>query len=105
VRKILEKTLKDAMKEKTSILGSKQVLNSIKNSKLVILSQSTSKELTDKILEHTKKEKVSTLHFEGTSVALGRLCGLQYRVTTISLTSLSDANITSIIKESETEQL
>ncbi len=105
MRKILEKTLKDAMKEKTSILGSKQVLNSIKNSKLVILSQSASKELTDKILEHAKKEKVSTLHFEGTSVALGRLCGLQYRVTTISLTSLSDANITSIIKESETEQL
>lgn len=105
MRKILEKTLKDAMKEKTSILGSKQVLNSIKNSKLVVLSQSAPKELTDKILERAKKEKVSTLHFEGTSVALGRLCGLQFRVTTISLTSLSDANITSIIKESETEQL
>lgn len=105
MRKILEKTLKDAMKEKTSILGSKQVLNSIKNSKLVVLSQSAPKELTDKILERAKKEKVSTLHFEGTSLALGRLCGLQFRVTTISLTSLSDANITSIIKESETEQL
>lgn len=103
-RKILEKTLKDAMNENTSILGSKQVLNSIKKSKLVILSQSASKTLIDKILEHTKKEKVSTLHFEGSSVALGRLCGLQFRVTTLSLTSLSDANITSIMKESESEQ-
>ncbi len=103
-RKILEKTLKDAMNENTSILGSKQVLNSIKNSKLVILSQSAPKKIADKILEHTKKEKISTLHFEGTSVALGRLCGLQFRVTTLSLTSLSDANITSIMKESETEQ-
>lgn len=103
-RKILEKTLKDAMNENTSILGSKQVLNSIKKSKLVILSQSASRALADKILEYTKKEKVSTLHFEGSSVALGKLCGLQFRVTTLSLTSLSDANITSIMKESETEQ-
>jgi large subunit ribosomal protein L30e len=103
MRKILEKALKDAMKEKKSILGSKQVLNSINNSKLVVLSQSAPKETADKILENAKKDKISTLQFEGSSVALGRLCGLQFRVSTISLTSLSDANIKSIIKESDTE--
>ena len=103
MKKILEKALKDAMKEKKTILGSQQVLSSIKNSKLVVLSQSAPKETADKILENAKKEKISTLQFEGTSVALGRLCGLQFRVSTISLTSISDANIKSIIKESETE--
>ena len=103
MRKILEKALKDAMKEKKSILGSKEVLNSIKDSKLVVLSQSAPKKTADKILENAKKEKISALQFEGSSVALGRLCGLQFRVSTISLTSLSDANIKSIIKESETE--
>ena len=104
MRKILEKALKDSMKEKKSILGSKQVLSSLKNSKLVILSQSAPKKFADKIIEGAKKEKVSTLQFEGTSVALGRLCGLQFRVSTLSLTSLSDANIKSIMKESETEE-
>jgi len=104
MKKILEKALKDAMKEKKSILGSKEVLNSIKDSKLVVLSQSAPKQTADKILENAKKEKISTLQFEGTSVALGRLCGLQFRVSTISLTSISDANIKSIIKESETEK-
>jgi len=103
MKKILEKALKEAMKEKKSILGSKEVLNSIKDSKLVVLSQSAPKITADKILENAKKEKISTLQFEGSSVALGRLCGLQFRVSTISLTSLSDANIKSIIKESETE--
>ncbi len=103
MQKILEKALKEAMKEKKSILGSKEVLNSIKDSKLVVLSQSAPKITADKILENAKKEKISTLQFEGSSVALGRLCGLQFRVSTISLTSLSDANIKSIIKESETE--
>jgi len=103
MQKILEKALKEAMKEKKRILGSKEVLNSIKDSKLVVLSQSAPKITADKILENAKKEKISTLQFEGSSVALGRLCGLQFRVSTISLTSLSDANIKSIIKESETE--
>jgi len=104
MRKILEKALKDSMKEKKSILGSKEVLGSLKNSKLVILSQSAPKKFADKIIDGAKKEKVSTLQFEGSSVALGRLCGLQFRVSTISLTSVSDANIKSIMKESETEE-
>ncbi len=103
MRKILEKALKESKKEKKSILGSKEVLGSLKNSKLVILSQSAPTKFTDKIIEGAKKEKVSMLQFEGSSVALGRLCGLQFRVSTISLTSLSDANIKSIMKESETE--
>ncbi len=103
MRKLLEKALRDAMKDKKRTLGAKQVLNSMKNSKLVVLSQSIPKDRAKKIHEHTKKEKVSTLNFEGSSVALGRLCGLQFRVSTISLTSLSDANIKSILKESENQ--
>lgn len=101
--KILEKALKDAKKEKKSIIGSKQVLNSLKNSKLIVLSQSAPKKMAEKIIEGAKKEKISTVQFEGSSVALGRLCGLQFRVSTISLTSVSDANIKSIMKESKTD--
>ena len=103
MQKILEKALKDARKEKKSILGSKQVLGSLKNSKLIVLSQSAPKKMAEKIIEGAKKEKVSTLQFGGSSVALGRLCGLQFRVSTISLTDVSDANIKSILKESDTE--
>ncbi len=102
--KILEKTLKDSQKEKKSILGSKQVLDSLKNSKFIVLSQSAPTKFADKIIEGAKKEKVSTLQFECSSVSLGRLCGLQFRVSTMSLTSLSDANIKSIMKESTTEE-
>ena len=38
--KILEKSLKDARKENKLTMGSKQVLNSVNNSKLIVLSQS-----------------------------------------------------------------
>lgn len=102
--KVLEKILKDALKEDKIMMGTKQVLNSMKNSKLIVLSQSVQKEMFAKIELDAKKEKIPLVNFQGTSVALGRLCGLQFRISTISFTSLSDANIKSILKDTETEE-
>lgn len=102
--KMLEKILKDALKEDKVTMGTKQVLSSMKNSKLIVLSQSVQKEMFAKIESDAKKEKIPLVNFQGTSVALGRLCGLQFRISTISFTSLSDANIKSILKDTETEE-
>ena len=102
--KILEKILKDALKEDKVMMGTKQVLSSMKNSKMIILSQSIQKEMFEKIESNAKKEKIPLVNFQGTSVALGRLCGLQFRISTISFTSLSDTNIKSILKDNETEE-
>ena len=104
VVKILEKSLKDARKEDRLTMGSKQVLNSLKNSKLIVLSQSVKKEMFEKIESDAKKEKVPLVNFQGTSVALGRLCGLQFRISTISFTSIDDANIKSILKDTEADK-
>ena len=102
--KILEKSLKDARKEDRLTMGSKQVLNSLKNSKLIVLSQSVKKEMFEKIESDAKKEKIPLVNFQGTSVALGRLCGLQFRISTISFTSIDDANIKSILKDTEADK-
>ena len=102
--KILEKSLKDARKEDKLTMGSKQVLNSIKNSKLIVLSQSVKKEMIEQIESSAKKEKIPLVNFQGTSVALGRLCGLQFRTSTISFTSIDDGNIKSILKDTEAEE-
>ena len=102
--KILEKTLKDALKEDKVTMGTKQVLHSLKNSKLIVLSQSVEKEIIEKIQSDAKKEKIPFVNFQGTSVALGRLCGLQFRISTLSFTTLTDTNIQSILKDTETEE-
>ena len=102
--KILEKSLRDARKEDKLIMGTKQVLNSVKNSKLIILSQSIKKEMFEKIESDAKKQKIPLVNFQGTSVALGRLCGLQFRISTISFTSIDDASIKSILKDTEAEE-
>ncbi len=102
--KILEKSLKDARKEDHLTMGAKQVLNSVKSSKLIILSQSVKKDMFEKIESDAKKEKIPLVNFQGTSVALGRLCGLQFRISTISFTSIDDASIKSILKDTEAEK-
>lgn len=102
--KILEKSLKDARKEDKLTMGTKQVLNSMKNSKLIVLSQSIKKEMFEKIESDAKKEKIPLVNFQGTSVALGRLCGLQFRISTISFTSIDDASIKSILKDTIVEE-
>jgi len=102
--KILEKSLKDARKEDKLTIGSKQVLNSIKNSKLIVLSQSVKKEIIEQIESSAKKEKIPLVNFQGTSVALGRLCGLHFRISTITFTSIDDANVKSILKDTKAEE-
>ena len=99
--KLLEKALKDAVKENKCTLGSKQVLGSLKDSKLVVISGSTKNNITEKIQSDAAKSKVPTVQFYGSSVALGKLCGLQFRVSTVSFNSLSESNIKSILKEAE----
>ena len=102
--KILEKSLKDARKENRLTMGSKEVLNSVNNSKLIVLSQSVDKEMFEKIESDAKKQKVPLVNFQGTSVALGRLCGLQFRISTISFTTIDEGNIKSILKDTETKE-
>jgi len=101
--KLLEKALTGAIKERKHILGTKQVVSSMKDSKLVVISQSVSTEITKKIEESAQNDNVPLIHFNDTSVILGKLCGLQFRVSAISLSSLSNTNAQAILKEYETK--
>ena len=60
-------------------------------------------EIRDKIESDAKKSKIPTLTFNDTSVNLGKLCGLQFRVSTLSLPEISDSDITSLKNESESQ--
>jgi len=81
----------------------KQILSSMKNSKLVVISQSVPTKTAEKIEESAQNDNVPLIHFNDTSVILGKLCGLQFRVSAISLSSLSNSNVQAILKEYETK--
>ena len=101
--KLLEKTIKDAMEDNKCSLGSKAVVASMENSKLVILSDSVPQRMLLRIQETAKSAKVPTIKFKGSSVALGRLCGTQFRISALSLRTLSETNLKSVLKEVEQE--
>jgi large subunit ribosomal protein L30e len=101
--KLLEKVIKEAMDDKKCSLGAKEVIGSMKNSKLIILSQSIPKNILQKIEETAKNSKVTTLNFNGSSVELGRLCGTQFRISALSLKTLSETNLKTLLKEVEEE--
>jgi large subunit ribosomal protein L30e len=101
--KLLEKVIKDAIEDNKCSFGTKEAISTIKSSKLIVLSHSISKEILEKIYETSANSKVPTLNYNGSSVELGRLCGAQFRISALSLKTLSDANLKAITKELEIE--
>ena len=99
--RLLEKALVDAIKERKRTLGAKQIISSMENSKLVLISRSLPTKSTKKIEESAQNHNVPLIHFNDTSVQLGKLCGLRFRVSAISLSTLSNTNTQAILKEHE----
>ena len=99
--KLLEKAIKDAIKKRKPTIGTKQIMHSMETSKLIVISQSVPNEKVKNVEKNAKNYNVPILNFEGSSVELGKLCGLQFRVSAISLDSLSNANTQAILKEYE----
>ena len=56
-----------------------------------------------KIEKAAEDNNVPLIHFNDTSIMLGKLCGSPFRVSAISLSAVSSTNIQAIIKEYETK--
>lgn len=108
VNKALEKSLKDASKEGNLTLGVKQVRGALKDAKLVVLSRSVDSATSasgsadaSSIMQEAEKNSIPTVTFEGTSVALGRMCGLQFRTSAVAFSPLAEINVNEITKDGE----
>lgn len=101
--KLLEKALRDAVKAGQCTLGARSVEGSVADAKLIVMSRSVPASRTDAIAAGADKAGVPTVRLGVSSVALGRLCGVQFRVSTASLTSAADATVKSIVSETENE--
>jgi len=101
--KLLEKLIKDAIEEDKCTFGTKEAISTVKNSKLIVLSHSIPEKILEKIQKESKSSKVPILNYDGSSVELGRLCGTQFRISALSLKTLSDTNLKALTKELEIE--
>lgn len=101
--KLLEKALKDAVKAGQCALGARSVQGSVAGTKLIVVSRSVQEGRSAAIAAGAEEAGVPTVRFAGSSVALGRLCGVQFRVSAAALTSAADATVKSIVSETENE--
>ena len=95
----LEKVIKDAVAADKYKSGMKEVMQSVKGSKLIIVSKSIESAERAKLDEQAKASSVAVYEFPGNSVQLGKLCNKPFRITAIALKSGTAEEITAIMSE------
>lgn len=97
--KTLEKVVKDAVAANKYKSGAREVLQSVKGSKLVIVSKSMGAADRAKLDEQASTAGVAIYEFAGNSTQLGKLCSMPYRVTAIALKGTTDAEVKAVMAE------
>ena len=95
----LEKVIKEALASDKYRSGVKEVLQSVKGSKLIILSNTVPAPARSKIEEQAKSANVALYDYPGTSVQLGKMCNKPFRINAIAIKSGTSEEITSILSE------
>ena len=102
--KTLEKVIKEAITADKYKSGVKEVLQSVKGSKLIILSNTVTGSDRSKIEEQAKSANVALYDYPGTSVQLGKMCNKPFRINAIAIKSGSADEINSILSEAKDEK-
>lgn len=97
--KTLTKVIKDAVVANKYKSGTREVLQSVKSSKLIVVSKSMDSADRAKLDEQAKSANVAVYEFDGNSMQLGRLCNRPFRVTAIALKSATNEEIKAIMAE------
>jgi large subunit ribosomal protein L30e len=97
--KTLDKVIKDAISSDKYKSGVKEVLSSVKGSKLIILSSSVSAADRSRLEQEAKGASVAVYDYPGTSVQLGKMCNKPFRITAIAIRSGNAEEIGAILSE------
>lgn len=97
--KALEKVIKEAVTADKYKSGIKEVLQSVKGAKLIIISDSIDSAQKAKLEEEAKTANTAVYEYAGTSMQLGKLCNKPFRITAIALTIGTAADIEAIMSE------
>jgi large subunit ribosomal protein L30e len=87
----LERQLKAAVKTGKVTVGRKEVANSLKATKLLVWSASAN--LSQDLLKQCQSLQIPAVRFEGNPIELGRMAGIPYKVSVLSVKSGGDAKL------------
>ena len=89
----LSKILKDAMKGGKYTIGAKEAMGSMKGTKAIICTRSLPAQLGAKLRDEAKKHDVAVIDVGISSVELARMIGRPFRVSTLALRSVGEADL------------
>ncbi len=83
----IDKEIKEGMKEKKLVIGSRNVIKGIKsdNVKYVILPTNCKEDVMNELNYYNKNFKVEIKKFKGNSRQLGELCGKPFNVMLLGI--------------------
>ena len=96
--KKLSKTLKEAAVSNKLKTGFKEVMQYIKGTKLIVLSNSLPMDSEIKLMKIAEESGIEVIKYSGNSVLLGRLCSVSYGTSVVSLKNVSDEEISELKK-------
>ena len=104
MNKVLEQVIKDSLSNKKCKIGGIAVLRSVKDSKLIVCSESLPVDTKNKITESAKSLNIPIYNFANTSIELGRFCKKPFRISVISIDNTSNSDISGVLEEINKEE-
>lgn len=92
IRRTFEQFLKTAVRTGEVKLGYRSTISSVKSAKLIIYSRSLEPERLQELLKAAKANGTPVVEFDGTSIALGNVCGRPFPVLALAIKSPGDAD-------------
>ena len=94
----LAKILKEAMKSGKSVFGAKEAMADMKGSKALLCTKSVPKSMGEKLRAAAEKSEVPVVELAITSAELARMVGKPYKVSTIALKSVGEADMKQLMR-------
>jgi large subunit ribosomal protein L30e len=92
-QQLLGKVLKEAMKSGKYTLGTKEVVEDVKSSKVIIAAGTLPGKPGKQLREEAEKNKVPIVVLQKNSLQLGRLLGRPYKVSAVAIRSISESDL------------
>lgn len=97
--KMIEKTLQNILKTGKYTFGLKESAKSLKSVKLMIYANTLDAKIISTLESSCVAASVPTLAYDGSSMALGKICNRPFKISAMAVKSAGEADLTPLLKK------
>lgn len=100
-RSKIESFLEQVAKKGKIVYGTNEVLEELKGSKAIIVSNSVKPHVRQKLYRDCKRNSIPLIEYDGSSVELARALGKNFRISVLSIKSTGGYDLKEILPEAK----